>query len=159
MLVQYLLIRESFSLETFSWQIMHFFQSTLWWSSAWIYPTGSMEASSIPLKVVLYKKKTFFCLITRKLFSKFRMHGFLNKVEVKYTTNRSNLTYLDSLLFDFLQSSCSTAFTLSLNRSSYFISKTPSLWFNFFLRQNFSTQPVCAQLKTKWRFEVASFSC
>lgn len=112
-----------------------------------------------PFKSSLIQKQNIFCLITRKLFSKFKMHGFLNKVEVEYTTNRSNLTYLDSLLFDFLQSSCSKSVHLIFKSFFLLYFEDTYILFNLFSRQNFSTQPACAQLKTKWRSEVASFSC
>ena len=112
---------------------MHFFQSTLRWSSA---------SCLHSIKVVLYKNKTVFCLITRNCL--------VNKVEIEYTTNRSNLTYLDSLLYDFLQSSYSNSFHVIFK--SFFLlyfEDTYIYLFNFCSLQNFSTQPVCAQLKTK----------
>ena len=48
------------------------------------------------VKVALYnsENKTVFCLITKKLISKFRMHPFFKQKEVVYTTDRSNLTHL-----------------------------------------------------------------
>ena len=51
------------------------------------------------------------------------MHGLLNKIEVDYATDRSNLTHLHSGLHDFLLPPVETAFTLFLKRFSYLIKK------------------------------------
>lgn len=67
------------------------------------------------------------------------MQAFLNKIEVVYTTDRSNLTHLYSSLYDFLIFSCSNSFRVVF-KVAYFILKTATF---FLIKLPFATKLLC----------------